>query len=371
MRKTKILMNGMSSNLGGIEVFIYNFYKNLDKEKYEFNLLVLDYGKKVAYEDELIANGVNLYKITPRSKNYFKFRNELKEVYKNGNFDVIHLNLMNLACPERITFAYKYSNAKIIIHSHHASSKDISFVDRVMDNFGRFLVKNIPCYRLACGQDAGKYLFKNKEFKVIQNGIDIDKFVFNEDNRKHIRNELNIKNNEKCMGLVAAFLPVKNHEFLMDIFNELIKEDSNYKLMLIGTGPDEIKIKKKAKMMNLSDKVLFLGKKNDANRYYSAMDLFVMPSISEGLSISLCEAQVNGLACYTSDGVDKSSNITGNAKFLSLKKSAGEWAKEICGSNCMRDTEVVSKVPKEFDCKNSYSKLFEFYNKISIGEHCE
>ena len=113
-------------------------------------------------------------------------------------------------------------------------------------------------------------------------------------------------------------------------------------------------------------KVIFLGKKVDANKYYSAMDIYIMPSISEGLSIALCEAQVNGLKCYTSDGVDKQSNISGNVEFLSLSQSPKEWAEHILKSNNSRDENVLEKIPEEFDAKKSYKKIYKFYGNVNV-----
>lgn len=366
MPKVRILMSGMSSNIGGIETFIYNFYKNMDKEKYQLDLLVLDYGKKVAFEDELVQSGTRIFRITPRSKNYFKFKRDLKNVYKSNEFDIIHLNLMNLACPERIIYAHKYSKAKIVIHSHHASANDMSKINKIFDKIGRLRIRNIKYYRLACGNDAGVYMFGKNQFKIVNNGIDIEKFAFNEHNRTSIRKTFNIKENEICIGLVAAFLPVKNHKFLIDIFNQIVKSKSNlnFKLMLIGIGPNEFEIKNKVEQLDLVDNVLFLGRKMDANRYYSAMDIYIMPSICEGLSISLCEAQINGLKCYTSDRVDRKSNITGNVEFLSLDKDCAYWANYINENQNSRDSNVLEKVPEEFRADRAYRMLFDFYESL-------
>lgn len=364
MNKIKILLTGMSDNLGGIETYIYNLYKNADKEKFEFSFLVFDYGKKVCYEKELEKKGVKFYKITPRTKNYFKFLKDLKEVYKNNKFDYIHFNLMDFSCFERITYANKYSKAKIIIHSHCGSSnylKGNHLRTAILNKLGKYKIRKIPYIRAACGKQAGEYMFGLEEYLIFNNGIDLEKFKYNQASRQQIRSGLNIKNDTIVIGLIAAFLPVKNHSFLIEIFSEIIKQKKNYKLVLIGIGPTQDKIKHKVKELNIEEKVLFLGKRTDVDKIYSALDIYLMPSISEGLSISLLEAQVNGLKCYTSSEVDKNSNITGNVEFISLKNTAKEWANIIINSNNKRDKDVVKKVSEEYNAKKSYEKLFNYY----------
>ena len=173
--------------------------------------------------------------------------------------------------------------------------------------------------------------------------------------------QLNINKAVVVLGIVARMNEPKNHNFLIDIFQEYIKLNKNSKLLLIGDGYLREKIEEKIEKLALSDKVLLLGDRTDVNKLYSAIDIYVMPSLYEGLSISLCEAQVNGLRCYTSTRVDTNSNITNNVEFLSLKKSAKEWAEHIFKNDNTRDKDVINKIPDEFNDKKSYNKLFEYY----------
>ena len=364
MQKIKILLVGYGTNLGGIETYLYNLVKNADKNKFEFSFLVFDYGKKVCFEDELHSEGIKFFKITQRTINYKKFLRDLKNVYINNEFDYIHFNLMDFSCYERITYAYKYSNAKLIIHSHNGSNnyfKSMHLRTRFLNYIGKKKIRKINYLKVSCGNKAGQFMFNSNDYIIFNNGIDIDKFCYDEFNRRKIRNELNIKQDEIVYGLVAAFNKVKNHTFLIEIFNHLLKLNNNCKLLLIGEGIEKNNIIKLIDNLNIKDKVILTGKRNDVNEILSAIDCYVMPSISEGLSISLVEAQVNGLKCYTSDGVDKNSNITGNVEFLSLKKTPKEWAEYIYKSNNKRDKDVLNKIPDEFNSEKSYQKVFEFY----------
>ena len=364
MKKIKVLFIGYGTNLGGIETYLFNLVKNADLSKFEFSFLTFKGSKEVVFYNELINMGCKIYKITPRTKNYFKFLKELKDVYKNNSFDYIHFNLMDLSCFERITYANKYSNAKLIIHSHCGSSEGLekmSFISQKLHKIGLKKIKKIPHYNVACGKKAGIWMHGTEPFLIFNNGIDLNKFKYSNLYREKIRKELNIKKEDICIGLVAKLEVQKNPLFLLEIFKEYYKMNDKSHLVLIGEGSLKDELEAKIKEWGLNTKVHLLGKRIDAYKYYSAFDLVVMPSLFEGLSITLCEAQVNGLKCYTSEQVDRSSNISGNVSFLSLDLSPYEWANYINNHNNERDINVLSKIPDSFNAKKSYEVVYEFY----------
>ena len=225
------------------------------------------------------------------------------------------------------------------------------------------IIRKVPCLKVACGIDAGKFMFKGNDFEVFNNGVDIKKFKFNADNRKNIRKELGINENTFVVGLTARVDRQKNPLFLLDIFNCIQKQKEDSVLVYTGEGDLKNAVKEKAKELGIENKVLLLGRRNDVEKITSAYDIFLMPSLYEGLSISIVEAQINGLKCYTSTNVDKDSNATGNVEFISLEKSAEEWAKEILESDNSRDMNVTEKIPDKFDSKKSYQKIYEYYEK--------
>lgn len=367
MKKIKVLFIGYGTNLGGIETFLFNLVKNADLKKFEFSFLVFKANKKVVFYDELIKLGCKIYEITPRSKNYFKFLKDLKDVYKNNDFDYIHFNLMDLSCFERITYANKYSSAKLIIHSHCGSSAHInkkSIISQILHKIGLKKIAKINHYNFACGKQAGIWMFGKEPFIIFNNGIDLNKFKFSKVNRDLIRKGLNIKSDETCIGLVAKLEEEKNPLFLLETFKQYHLLQNKSHLIIIGEGSLKEQLDSKINKYNLNNNVHLLGKKIDAYKYYSAFDIVIMPSLYEGLSITLCEAQVNGLKCYTSDNVDKQSNISGNVEFLSLSKEPKEWAEHILKSNNSRDEKVLEKIPEEFDSKKSYKKIYKFYENF-------
>lgn len=360
MKKIKVLYTGLSPKLGGIENFLINVYRNIDKNKVEISFLVFS-GEKVCFFDELKNDGVKFFEITSRKDNYLRFINDLKNVYIKNEFDYIHFNLVNYNCPERILLANKYSNAKLIIHSHNGNMER-SKKNILLHNIGRFLIRKIDVIRLACGDEAGNFLFGDSSFEVINNGIELDKFIYDEDARYTLRKSLGI-NNEFCIGLIARFDEQKNHKFLIDIFDKYQRLNSDSKLILIGEGILKNTIIEKVKQLGLEDKVMFLGKRMDANKLYSIFDIYLMPSIFEGLSISIVEAQVNGLKCYTSTNVDKNSNVTGNVMFLDLNKSEEYWAKKIFDDDTKRDSNSLEKIPDIFYIENTAKKLMQIYDR--------
>jgi len=206
-------------------------------------------------------------------------------------------------------------------------------------------------------------MFGNEPYTIINNGIDFDGYHYSESSRRRIREELDIPSDCTLLCHVGTFYPVKNHSFLIDIFYEYTKLNPNAMLLLVGDGHLKNTIKDKITRLGIAEKVIFAGVRNDMNSIYSASDIYVMPSFSEGISMSLCEAQINGLKCYTSENVDEGSNISGNVDFISLSESAQSWA-NIIYNNSHWDENVTEKISNKFTLNNSANELFKYYNSI-------
>lgn len=364
MKKIRILYVGLSSNIGGIETLIYNLVKDIDKSKFNISFLI-DKDITMPYVDYYKENNFKIYRTENRKNNYLKYIKDLKEIFLSNSFDIIHINIMSYSLFERIILSLKYSNAKVIVHSHNGGFYKNKYLrTQILDKIGRIFLKKYDkkIIKIACGKKAGNFAFKNN-YEVFYNGIDIKKFKFSLKNRKEFREKYNYKNNDIVVGLVASLTNPKNHKFLIDIFYEMKKIDKNVKLLLIGDGYLKDKIKNKIIKYNLEDSVTLIEKSYEVDKIYSLMDVYVMPSLYEGLSISLCEAQINGLKCYTSTEVDRESDITGNTTFLSLKSSSKKWANEIL-KDYKRDKDVMKKINKNFTLENSQKKFYELYLKL-------
>lgn len=364
MKKIKVLVFGLSNNYGGIETYVFNSYKHMNKDKIQFDFIdTSPKNVKLAYENEYKKMNSNIYKITKRSTDWKQSNKDIIEILKNGTYDFIHLHVMNYMWWEPITLAYKYTNAKIIVHSHNSKIDYNTFIKNIiLDTIGRIKTRRINYLRLACGEEAGKYLFKNKPFKVMENGIEVNKYSFNDDYRKEIRKEFNI--DEKCtvFGHVGNFYIAKNYPKLLSIFQEYIKFNKNAKLLLIGNYNNNPDIKKMVLEMNLEKKVIFAGIRTDVNKIYSAFDIFLFPSLYEGLSISMIEAQISGLICYASNTIDTNTKITDNVKFIDIKECSQTLAQFIFDDYSAIDRKNII-YNQSYNILNSSKKLQNFYEE--------
>lgn len=364
MKKIKVLVFGLSNNYGGIETYVFNSYKHMNRDKIQFDFIdTSSENAKLAYEDEYKKMNSIIYKITKRSIDWKKSNREIIHILKNNTYDFVHLHVMNYMWWEPITLAYKYTNAKIIVHSHNSKiDYNAFFKNIILDTIGRIKTRKINYLRLACGEAAGKYLFKDKNFKIMENGIEINKYYFNSNYRKEIRKEFHI--DEKCtvFGHVGNFYVAKNYPKLLSIFQEYIKFNKNAKLLLIGNYNNDPTIKKRVLEMKLEKKVIFAGIRTDVNKIYSAFDIFLFPSFYEGLSISMIEAQISGSICYASNTIDENTKITDNVRFINIKEKSRTLAQFIFKDYSAIDRKNI-KYNQSYDIVNSSKKLQKFYEE--------
>ena len=217
---------------------------------------------------------------------------------------------------------------------------------------------------IACSEEAGKFLFKNKKFTVIKNSIDISNYIYNEQKRSELRKKYKIED-KIVVGEFGRLCQQKNQLFMIDIFNELLKLNDRYFLILVGNGELESKIKEKIKRYQIDDKVLMLGSRNDVNDLYNALDIFVLPSLYEGLGIVLIEAQANGLHCITSKkNVPIEAKVSNLLSYIDLNNNPKEWADAIQKTKLTRECVEKNIKEKGYDiCQNAIS-LEEYYKNL-------
>lgn len=369
MKKIKILYYGYTDNIGGIEKYLINIYRNIDKSKFEIKFLIFNNQKPCFYDE--IKNDI-IY-ITPRKVNYLKFRKELKKIYSNENFDIVHLNYVDFSCYEPALYAKKYSNAKVILHSHIAFYKLPSFKTKILNEIGlHILIKNDDSfYKVGCSELANKYLFKNfkrKDAIVLNNGIDVDNFKFNSFSRKKIREELKIENDCILLGNIGRIIYQKNQKYLIDILYEVKKKsEKKFKLLIIGKGPLKDKLVKYAKKKGVYEYIIFKQDINNINDYFSAMDIFILPSYFEGLPIVLIEAQASGLKIITTKKfVSDEANISGEIEYEDLNKIEN-WVAYVLDEKNYKRYDKTKLIKKTYDIKTTVDNLSNYYKKI-LGE---
>ncbi len=302
----KILCFGMSNNLGGIENFIINYYRKLNKKEFQMDFVKTQ--NNICFEEEIISNGSQIYKITSRSKNPLKYCIELYQLLKkHKEYDIVHVNLNTLSSIEACIFG-KMLGKKVIAHSHNVW-KGKGKITKILIKINSLIIQKCTDIRLACSTAAGKYMFKKNKFEVIKNAIDASKFAYEPQIRKKVRNELDI-NGEHVIGIVGRIENQKNHLFLLKVFKKLLEKEKELKLLIVGDGKLKSNLIRYAEENQFLDKIIFTGARKDVNRLLQAMDIFALPSIYEGLGIVLIEAQASGLECIVSEFIQPEVYIT-------------------------------------------------------------
>lgn len=346
-------------NRGGLETMIMNYYRHIDRTKIQFDFLTHRDGKK-DYDDEILSLGGRIYHLPSLNpfdkKGYLKKLDDFFREHKEYKIVHSHLDCMS-AYP--LKAAKKYGVPVRIAHAHSTSEerKDLKYLIKIHSK------RKIPQYAtdlFACSKKAGEWMFGNKSFNIMKNAIDAEKYLYNKKRAEEVRKELGIEN-KFVVGHVGRFSIPKNHKFLIDIFKYIYMKKQNAVLLLVGEGTLQDEIKKKVKEEELEQDVIFLGLRNDVERIMQAMDVFVFPSLYEGLPVTLVEAQAAGLPCVISNEITKEINISSNIEFLGLNQSAQEWAE-----NSLKDkkrTEHADLLVKKsgFDIKKNVEWLTEQY----------
>ena len=348
-------------NRGGIETMIMNHYRAIDRTKIQFDFLVhrQDRGD---YDDEIDQLGGRIYRAFPiRPWKYIQYFKWLKDFFhQHHNYIAVHSHIH-----ENSGFVFKYANLyniKNLLCTSHIAIKFIVF-KIIFRLYAKYYLNKYCSKRLACGDMAGKYLYGNKSFTVIKNAINTSDFVFNKNIRNQIRAELGITNNF-VIGNVARFSPQKNHKFILNLFKEFLSIDNNAILVLVGGGENEKDIKELAVQYGISGNIKFLGLRKDINRLLQSFDIFLFPSLYEGLPVSIIEAQAAGLPCILSDTIDSETAITSNVEFHSLNAPISEWTNAILDKKTFRRVDTTSEiVDAGYDVIQNAKLLYRLYTQ--------
>lgn len=315
---------------GGVEAVVLNYFSFINKDKIQFDFICDSDSTDIPYE-QIEAMGGKVILIPPYQK-LFKYQKELKKVLKDGNYQIVHSHINALSIfPLRV--AKKAGVPIRIAHSHSTSNKKEwkkNLLKNILKPFSKVYSNKYMC----CSELAGRWLFGDKEYEkgtvyLLNNAIDLDKYKYNENIRIAKRKEMGIKPSTFVVGHIGRFVEQKNHRFLIDIFNEIHKKRKDSLLLLAGQGPLMEEMKEKVHNLGLDNCVQFLGQRKDANELYQVFDLFLLPSLYEGLPVVGVEAQASGNLCYLSNDMTKETKVLDSTKFMSLENTAEEWANAI------------------------------------------
>lgn len=360
----RVLQCHYGMNCGGIETMIMNIYRNIDKEKLQFDFLLNS--RDNFYESEILSLGGKIYYLPSRKDNILNYRRNFDVFFDNYHeYEIIHQHVGSLANITALEAA-KHNDIPVrIIHGHSTSVN--SLPHKLLNQINRTRLRGIANYYFACSGDAGKYIYNRKirqsnNYRIIKNGIDTALFGYNPDIRNEMKKKYRLEN-KFVIGIVGQMREEKNHAFFLHVFKNFLKRNKNGFLFFIGDGPCCEKLKLLSVELGITKSIYFAGIKKNVYKYLNLFDVFVLPSKYEGLSMALIEAQTNGLYCIASDQVPREANVTNHVKFLSLSNESNIWEQELNLAMGFSERQNAIELVKNagYDILNTSKKMEEFY----------
>lgn len=345
-------------NYGGVEMVVMNYYRNIDKRKVQFDFFALE-GSTIPQKEEIESLGGRVF-VVPKYTHLIQYEKALIKLFKENNYKIVHSHMNTLS-------VFSLFGAKIsgvpnrILHNHSTAGKGET-KKNIIKYALRPFAKIFPTELCACSNLAGNWIYgKGTKFTVFNNAIDLDKYKYNKDKRNELRKVLELEG-KKVIGHIGRFCYQKNHDFLVDIFKEVLKIEKDAVLLLIGEGELEQEVKDKVKNLGIEDKVLFMGRRADAYRYYQVMDLFLLPSRYEGLPVVGVEAQACGLPCVFSSCVTEEAKLLDTTVYVS--GGVEEYVKEVIKGLKVKRKDTSEEMREAgYDIKEEAGKLLMFYEK--------
>ncbi|QQN82071.1 glycosyltransferase family 1 protein [Bacillus toyonensis] len=363
----RVLHVVVNMNRGGAETLIMNLYRNIDRSKVQFDFLTC---KEGVFDEEIVKLGGEIHRIPyvtdvghrgyiKALDNFFSTHTQYKIVH--SHMDKMSGFVLRSAKKARVPVR--------IAHSHNTSSEG-GIVAKIYKWYAGKSIAICATHLLACSNAAARWLFADKAnvARILKNGIDCDRFLFCPDIRKQVREELQIEKDALVIGHVGRFAHQKNHAYLIELFTQLTRFKPDSILLLVGEGSLRVGIENKVRELNMEKHIRFLGIRDDIERILQAFDVFVFPSIHEGLPLTLIEAQGVGLPCIISDAITKEVDLGMNLVEhvpLTDKFAWIEKMKNIETSNFSRKTLAQVVFAKGYDIKHTAKLTQDYYSVLS------
>lgn len=363
----RVLQDLSALDGGGVAKLLLDYYNNMDHEKVHFDFLIYNYYEQGIYEDPLKKLGCNIYKVPTLQQDKNGALKAIDEIIKYGQYDCVHSHFGRLAY-HVLRIAKKYNVPKRIAHSHIAF-EPMQFKTRIAAPIRSQVTKYYATHLFACGNDAGRYMWGNKAIRdghvfIMKNAINTELYRFSYDVRKKKRKELGI-DDQLVIGIVGRLSVQKNYPYLFKVFKRLLQYRDNAVLLIIGRGLEETQIKKNAHDLEIDSNIKFLGVRNDVPELLNAFDVFLLPSLYEGLPVVLIEAQANGLNEIISDQMTSEMNVTDLISQLSInEENIGEWVTAINAARVDLESRssYADKVAKAgYEICDASRKMMQFY----------
>src|SRR5690554_5568869 len=346
---------------------IMSLYRNIDRRQLQFDFAVNDSGREYAYEQEIQQLGGRVYRLPALSlKNIKKYKAAWSGLLESHpDWKIIHIHHTSTA-PVSIPLAKK-AGRTTIAHSHTAGS-DGSLKSR-LKIASRYPVRHLADYLLACSAPSAHWMFgrKSRNTVVLNNAIDVESFLPDKTARERVRAAMGFSYDQKVIGHVGRFVEEKNHTFMIDVLQAMVKRNPEVTMLLVGDGPLKERVRIKAEKIGVVNHIVFAGARSDISELMQAMDVFFFPSLFEGLGVAAIEAQASGLKCLVSAGIPSEARVTDNLEFMSIEMPAEVWAEKLLeyASGYDRKNTYQMIVDAGYDVKDNARWLENFYHKIT------
>lgn len=359
-------------NRGGMEMFIMNMYRNINRQEFQFDFAVHS-AKQGDLDAEIKTLGGTIHVFPAFRTSPQKYRKAWREFWHThaGEYTAFHFHTNSLANMVALEEATKAGVTIRIVHSHstYANKGKLQRLNDILHVLHRRKLKRCATHLFACSSDAAQWMFggiqyADKKVVIMKNGVECTQFAFRSDVRQERRRELGI-DEKKVVGHIGKFLPVKNHSFIVDVLAEMIKHDKNVVGLLLGDGPLQAEIAEKIDHLGLKDNIILLGSRNDVNELLMAMDLYIMPSLYEGFAIASLEAQLSGVPVLLSDTIPKEIQIKENVHRFSLNEPIEAWAKkafEVLDNERITDNTAI--INAGYDVMNTVKQYDQLLSKV-------
>lgn len=348
---------------GGVEAVVMNYYRHIDRSKVQFDFLV-DSDSTLVPREEIESLGGRIFEIPPY-QHAIEYQRELQSLFTQEGWKIVHSHINALSVfPLRA--AKKAGIPVRIAHSHSTSGKG-EFAKNALKGFLKLFSTRYPTDLAACTEYAGKWLFGSSHFTVFNNAIDLSSFSFNRSIRDEQRAGLGAQDDTLVLGNIGRFIPQKNQLFLLDVFKAVYAQNPDSILVICGDGKLRPQAEEKARSLGIASAVRFLGQISNVQDVYQALDLFVLPSLYEGLGMVAIEAQVSGLPCICSERVPNDVALSSRCSFVPLSMGVEGWSNAILAAHrdvIDRSDPHSSPGFESYDIFKAAPKLEEYYLKL-------
>lgn len=359
----RVLHIGVHDTVGGVETYVRAYLQHIDRTKVQFDFATVF--PVMAFEEEFTTLGAKVFHLPSEKRQPIRYLMGLRGLLRDNCYDIVHVNMLSAANVLPLLAMRIWRVPVIIAHSHNCGTPD-GLARKFLHLINRSLATHCATDLLACSRLAGEWLFgvdvvRRRPLRIVPNAIEPNKFRFNPSTRERVRCDLGFDNG-LVVGHVGRFAQQKNHRFLIGVFAELLKRRPDAHLLLVGDGELRLAIEEQATRLGVSEHVVFAGARSDVEELYQAMDVFVLPSLFEGLSVVGIEAQASGLPCLFADQLSHESAITANAYFLPLTAGPVSWANKIlslCGGN--RSDQTAALQDSGYSIEQAAVALQEWY----------